>query len=602
MKTRLSIFLLVSVSTIASSQDIFNRAKASLSSGDTSAAVAGFQEAIRSGQKISDAKYYLGSIALARGKTDEAIRNLSESVDIDDDNVDSRKALGNAYLEKGDVQNALPHFRAATRLAPSDPAIAAAYGTALLEADSVDAAIIRISAANVLNPENPLLYVALGDAYMKQNVTALAITNYQRAKDLDPKSVNARFKLASAFEKEKKWNDAVREYREVQSIDSTRADAYLMEGKIWYKAKQFKNAVAPLRSFVRLKPDSFEGTSMLAESLVEANDPTAVEAARRAVELDSTAAQTWRTYFYALVDNKDFAGAERSLAALQRRGSLEVNDYLKLGALYYGLGREDEALEWYLKAIAVDSTNCDPYFNLGSLYMKRQEYASAAVMFEKKIACDPRSLTASLNAGICYLTIKEYDAARTKLLRVVELKPDYYNGRLWLARYYTQVDSLDQAVAQYDEVLKQVADQPDRKNVAGEAHYLKGTAFFIKQQFDRAIDSFRKASTLGYDNDGLQLMLGQSLLQTLDPKGMPEDNKRKTEDALKAFRRCVALNPNSADGHLWLGETLTRSRIEGENELNRRLTEEACAEYKTALRLDPKNDAARKAIDRIGCP
>src|SRR5262245_26319012 len=99
--------------------------------------------------------------------------------------------------------------------------------------------------------------------------------------------------------------------------------------------------------------------------------------------------------------------------------------------------------------------------------MKKQDYANAVRMFDKKIDCDPRSLTAYLNSGISSLTLKDFPAAREKLTKVVSLKPDYYNGRLWLARYYTQVDSLDMAMQQYDEVLKQVADQPDKKNVAG---------------------------------------------------------------------------------------------------------------------------------------
>jgi tetratricopeptide (TPR) repeat protein len=154
---------------------------------------------------------------------------------------------------------------------------------------------------------------------------------------------------------------------------------------------------------------------------------------------------------------------------------------------------------------------------------------------------------------------------------------------------------------QYDEVLKQVADQPDKRSVAGEAHFSRGATYFIRQSFGSAAEAFRKALTYGYDTDGLQLMLGQSVLQTLDPKGSLDENQRKTEDALKAFRRCVALNPKNADGHLWLGEALVRSRVEGENERNRQLNEEACSEFRKVLSLEPRNEQAKKAMERIGC-
>ena len=48
---------------------------------------------------------------------------------------------------------------------------------------------------------------------------------------------------------------------------------------------------------------------------------------------------------------------------------------------------------------------------------------------------------------------------RELLTKTIEVKPDFLQARLWLARYYTQVDSLDNAKAEYDEVLKQIGPQ-----------------------------------------------------------------------------------------------------------------------------------------------
>ncbi len=601
MKILCTATLIVLTCTLGSAQDIYNRARTALSAGDTSKAVKEFQEAIRAGQKVADANYYLGIIAMARGKTDEAVGYLSKAVDGDDDNVAILHAAGDAYLAKGDVQAALPHYRKAAKLAPTDPDIAAAYGTALLEADSIDAAIVKISSANVLNPDNASLHVALGDAYMKQNVTALAVTNYQKAIQLNPADMKARLKLATAFEKDRKWTDAVNVYREIQRLDSTKADAYLLEGKIWFKAKRHKDAVVPLRKFVALNPKSTEAMSILAQSMTIAKDPEAPVYCRRALDLDSSSVDLWRAYFYSLVDTKDFAGAEKAFQELQKRGSIEANDYLMLGNLYFGLGREEEALSWYTKATQADSTNCEPYFNMGSLYMRKQDFATAAQMFEKKIACEPKSLSALLNCGICYLTLKDFPASREKLVAAVALKPDYDVSRLWLARYYSQVDSLDQAVEQYDLVLAQVEGKPEKKKVAGEAHYLKGFAYFVRLRFEPALDSFKKALANGYETDNLHLMLGQATLQTLNPTGSEAENQAKTAEAVKAFRRCIAMNANNADGHYGLGDSLIRSRVVGDDAKNKELKGEACNEFQKALKLSPNMEAAKKAIELYGC-
>ena len=234
--------------------------------------------------------------------------------------------------------------------------------------------------------------------------------------------------------------------------------------------------------------------------------------------------------------------------------------------------------------------------------MKRQDYASASGMFEKKISCDPRSLSAYVNAAACYMQMKNWTRARELLVRSVELKSDFMQGRLWLGRYFAQVDSLDRAVEQYDEVLKLINSNGDKyRKEAGEAHLQKGQLYFVNTRYERAIDSFRKALSVGTESASLHLMWGQALLQLLDPKGDPEENKRKKEDAIQHFRRAIQIDPNLPHPHLWLGQVLVISRVEGDNEGNRKLQEEACAEYAKVLRLDPRNEDAKKARERIGC-
>ena len=281
---------------------------------------------------------------------------------------------------------------------------------------------------------------------------------------------------------------------------------------------------------------------------------------------------------------------------------MKPEDWGLYGAALAGVGREDEAVTALTEAIKADSTNCDVYFPLGFIYMKRQDYVRASSMFEKKVACDPRSLSAYVNAAACYMQIKNWTRSRELLVRSVELKSDFMQGRLWLGRYYAQVDSLDKAVEQYDEVLRLINSNLDKyKKEAGEAHMQKGQLFFVNARYERAVDSFRKALGVGTENSSLHLMWGQALLLLLDPKGDQEDNKHKKEESIQHFKRAIVLDPNLPAAHLWLGQALIQSRIEGDNEGNRRLQEEACAEYAKVLRLDPRNEDAKKARERVGC-
>jgi len=335
------------------------------------------------------------------------------------------------------------------------------------------------------------------------------------------------------------------------------------------------------------------------------NSAEAAKEAERSLKLDSSSVDIWRILAESLVETKDFAGALKAYDGLKRRKALGNEDYAKYGNALVGVGREEEALKALLTAVETDSSNCDPYYNLGSLYMKKQDWVRAAVMFEKKIGCDPRSLGAYLNASACYMqpALKNYVRTRELLMKALELKPDFLLGRIWLARYYSQVDSLDNAKEQYDEVLKEIGSNTEKyKREAGEAYYLTGSYYFTLKQYERAVDSFRKAFGVQYDNAALQLLWGQAVLQTLDPKQEQAENKKKIDDAIAHFRKAAAMDPNSAAAHLWLGQGLVLARVEGDNEGNKKLVEEACAEYRKVLRIDPSNVDAKKAMERIGCP
>jgi tetratricopeptide (TPR) repeat protein len=129
-----------------------------------------------------------------------------------------------------------------------------------------------------------------------------------------------------------------------------------------------------------------------------------------------------------------------------------------------------------LVAVATDSMNCDAYFSLGSIYVKKRDYEKAAAMFDKRIECDPKSisLAAYLNGAASHMQIKNYPRTRELLTKTIELKPDFLQARLWLARYYSQVVSLDKARAESEVVLQQIDRTRTSTNEAAEAHYLPG--------------------------------------------------------------------------------------------------------------------------------
>ncbi len=599
----LVVGLLVGWAGSVSAQEYVVKAKAALAAKDTAGAITQLELAVKNGQKAGEAHYYLGAVAFARKKYPEALEHAQAAVKANDENVDALKLLAEAQLKTKNAKGAIETLKRAEKLAKKDPVVLALLGRTMLEDGQVDEAIRYLSLAKEYMPNEASIYVSLGDAYLKQNVAALGISSYQKAIEVDPRDFATRYKLAELFERQRQYSEAVKEYDGVIGVDSTYADAYLAKGRILVRAKQYQRAVPSLRKFVEVQPKSVEGNNYLARALYGSRDyKEAAAASKKALQLDSSNTDVWRAYAESCVETGDFATGVAAFEALKRRNAFKPEDNSSYGTALFRLGKEEEALKSLLSAVTEDSTNCDPYASLGVIYMKRQDYASAAVYFEKKIACTPTSLSSYVNAAACYMQVKNFPRTRELLTKAVDLKPDFLQGRLWLGRYFAQVDSLEMAKAQYDEVLKIVAANPDKyKKEAGEAYQQIGQYYFVTKQFDRVVDAMRRAVQAGQENSGVHLMWGQAGLQLLDPQEPQADGIRKKEEAVRHFRKAIELDPNSPSAHLWLAQGLIISRVEGDNKRNKELLDEACTEYRKVLKLDPKNADAQKGMTLYGC-
>jgi tetratricopeptide (TPR) repeat protein len=605
MKRTIAVLLLGCVVSVGFGQDFLSKAKLALGAKDTATALINFELALKAGQRPAEVNYYLGVLNYARGHYADAKKYLDESIKADDENIEALRYLGETELKLGDTFSAIARFRRVMKLAPKSSIVAASYGKALLAADSVDGAIVQLTRAKESAPEDASIYEALGDAFVKQNVVPMAIMNYQKAIDLEPRKTERRIKLANVYEKSRQYTEAVRQFDEIIKLDSTNASTYMQKGNILLRAKMFKQSVPPLRIYTQLQPKSVEGSVLYTKALSGAGDDVeAVKAAKRSLSLDSSNVDVWRILAQSQVATKENADALISFEALKRRKAFKAEDQGDYGLALFRVGRDEDALKALTDAVASDSTNCDAYFSLGSIYMKKKDYEKAALMFDKRIACDPKSISiaAYLNGAASHMQMKNFPRVRELLVTITEKRPDYLPGRLWLARYYTAVDSLDNAKAEYDSVLKQIGTNVDKyKKEAAEAHYLLGMYFFRKQQFASAVESFRRASTYGYEDLNWRLTWGQAVMQTLDPTGDVAENDRKIEECIRLFRRVTEQDPSNAQAHLWLAQGLIRQRKEGEDATNRKLQEEACVELRKVLKLDPRNDDAKKSMERIGC-
>lgn len=115
----------------------------------------------------------------------------------------------------------------------------------------------------------------------------------------------------------------------------------------------------------------------------------------------------------------------------------DLNSYLRLGYIYETrsivpfINEYDEALEYYLKALALDAVSESKnraiyvYLNTraGSIYYQMKDYSQAIEYLEKAKEMSPQNVEAYYYLGLSYDKIGKTEKARECLSRVIELAP-----------------------------------------------------------------------------------------------------------------------------------------------------------------------------------
>lgn len=80
--------------------------------------------------------------------------------------------------------------------------------------------------------------------------------------------------------------------------------------------------------------------------------------------------------------------------------------YVKMGNCYNKTGDETQAIEFWQKAIELDSMNSDAFINIGNTYYLKNDYEHAISFWMAALVAMPEEPTANLNLAVVY-TLKE---------------------------------------------------------------------------------------------------------------------------------------------------------------------------------------------------
>ena len=178
----------------------------------------------------------------------------------------------------------------------------------------------------------------------------------------------------------------------------------------------------------------------------------------------------------------------REPLAFYKRTSKYVPDspriYTNLGNTYRDIGKNEEAIILYKKAIAINPNLAETYYNLASIYCDIDK-KEAIVLYKKAIAINPDLAEAYYNLGSIYHNIDKKEAI-VLYKKAIAINPDLADAYNNLGNIYRDIDKKKEAIVLYK---KAIAINPD----FAEAYNNLGSTYCDIGKKEEAIVLYKKA-------------------------------------------------------------------------------------------------------------
>jgi predicted O-linked N-acetylglucosamine transferase (SPINDLY family) len=394
--------------------NLLNTALAHHQAGRLTEAKAIYDEILRANPRHSDALHFLGLLACQIQQYEAGITLMRESIGIFP-NAIYYNNLGNALREHGQLKQAINGYREAVTL---DPGYAEAHnnlGNALREDRQPDAAMRSCAQAIELRPGYAEAYNNLGNALKDLGEMDSAVLAYRKAISFRQSYADAHNNLGNALMEQGKYDEAIDSYRSAIALDANRALMHNSLGTLLLARGELADAAASLRRAVELDPNRPGVHNNLANTL---RDMGKLEEARTHYSRALQLAQ-------AIVDSYQGGAATpfAQVRSTEPRMTL-AEGYAMLGNAWYGLYRYDEAIDSYLRSVALADDDAEVHHNLAVAYLKTERPAQALHYARKALELKDGSSRMHINLGDVLRSLGELEAAANSYRSAIERSPD----------------------------------------------------------------------------------------------------------------------------------------------------------------------------------
>ncbi len=490
--------------------------------------------------------FHRAATLMALGRNKEALADLEMAAQIKPDLYEAYHNLAIAYAQTCSpvlqLDRAVAAAETAVRLRPDEAGARRLLGDLYHQTGREEDAKEALLAALDRQPDDALAQRLLGDVYTALGQADAAAQAYERALALVPESAAgdaaAEVQRGDVLVSAGRYAEAVSAYEAARAADPGRSAPLRGLGNAYFWQGEVEKAVEVYQAWAQIAPEDAEAPLLIGLA-----------------------------YAHAGQTEKAIPALERAAQLVEAQETCDPAPMLVLAGLYWQQDDLERAAETYKKALAIDPSNADVHYILGSTYLLQDRWDEAVPSLREAVDLRPDFVEALQALGQSYIASESWEEALATYEQLAALTPQDASVYLALGDAHSQLGHLEDAAAAYQQAVTaeasavgyvllgltkaQMGDSESAiaayqqalaldPNHAG-AHQSLGLAYQMQGNPAEAAAAYRKAITLA-ETAPLQIQLGTVL-----------GRLGRSDEALAALERALALDPQAAEAHYQMG-------------------------------------------------
>ncbi len=476
-----------------------------------------FFESIPSEKKSARIDYFLGKAYVLTGSYKQAERYFDEG--LKKDKKCPLNYIGNALLKlkEGQTEAAEKLFETATDYADKnlkETALEIADAFVISKSQNMNYPLSLLKSVEK-SKSDPEINVKAGEISFAINDASSASMYFRNALNSDEKNIEALIGLAVIYTKVRNFEESESLLKKAKEIDSLSADVYLAFSEYYAAIRKYEPAQLNYQRYIELSDINSEKISRYAELLFLARRYE--KAAEQVNELRSMGVINEQSQHILAFSYRQMNDWENGIPAFQTyfeiagSGGENSSDYDNYAYLLALSGQTETALQYYIKANTLNTTDCEILGHIADTYYKLKTWNEAITNYLRKQKCGGKlSIRELMDLGRSRLYIGDFVNADSVFIKITDLKPDFAPGHLMRARANSSIDSSSEkglAKIHYEKFISLLKDDTDIKkfkNEVIEACSYLGFFYYLKKD-DPDYSSIWKENYGKYWNRVLEL-------------------------------------------------------------------------------------------------